>query len=149
MIQAVSDETFLVELTLDQENVTTTDIRSVEVISNSNTYYGNVIPLTKEKKKNFDLAPSSSHKNIKQTVSVFCAPHSKTPASWFRWFVSSDDSPSYQYYLLRWRVSLDIVGSTFFSLFFVEKEMYPNNPCWSKVEGLTCNFESPRTNLTM
>ena len=49
MIQAVSDETFLVELTLDQENVT--DIRSVEVISNSNTYYGNVIPLTKEKEE--------------------------------------------------------------------------------------------------
>ena len=51
MIQAVSDETFLVELTLDQENVTTTDIRSVGVNSNSNTYYGNVIPLTKEKEE--------------------------------------------------------------------------------------------------
>ena len=36
-----------------------------------------------------------------------------------------------------------------FLAFFVGKEMYPNNPCWSKVEGLTCNFESPGTNLTM
>ena len=36
--------------------------------------------LWQKKKKNFDLATSSSHKNIKQTVSVFCAPHSKTPA---------------------------------------------------------------------